>query len=357
MASFDINRDFGRIDMHTHILPKTWPNWNERFGYDGWLTIEHDSDGTARMLNSNGSLFRVVEENCWCPHKRVQEMDEKGVDVHVLSTVPGTGFNYHVPANDALEVARFLNDHLYDTIQLYPTRFIGLGTVPLQDTELAIAELRRCMKDLKFIGIQIGSHVSGKNLESPDLEPFWNEVEALNCAVLIHPWYMGTEPRLAKHWFQWTLGMPHETAVGASSLIFGGVYDRHPNLRVCFAHGGGSFPILIGRLNHGFDVRPDLCQTCTQLRPESHVRKMYLDSLVHDPDILQLIVNKFGKDRVVLGTDYPFPLGEIDRPGGLIEDVFKSDEDIRKKLLWQNALEFLGLVKPATNDDDNNNSV
>jgi aminocarboxymuconate-semialdehyde decarboxylase len=332
-----------RVDIHTHIMPRTWPNWNERFGYDGWLTIEHDANGQARMLNSDGSLFRVVDENCWSPFSRIEECDDKNVTIQVLSTIPGTGFNYTVPAADALVVAEFLNDHIRDVVKENPKRFVGLGTVPMQDTPLAIQELRRCILELGMVGIQIGSHIDGRNLEHESLEPFWAEVEALNCCVFIHPWYMSPVDRLRKHWFQWTLGMPHETAVAASSLAFGGVFDKHPKLRVCLAHGGGSFPALLGRLTHAFEVRPDLCQTCTQRKPEEYLNHMYLDSLVHDPEMLKYIVDKFGSDRVLMGTDYPFPLGEIERPGGLIEDVYAHNDELLHKLLWKNAFTFLGL--------------
>jgi aminocarboxymuconate-semialdehyde decarboxylase len=339
-----------RIDIHTHILPESWPNWNERFGYDGWLTIASNGDGTARMLNSDGSLFRVVEQNCWCGVKRIEECDEKNVTIQVLSTVPGIGFNYKFPAADALVVAQFLNDHLSDVVKKNPSRFLGLGTVPLQDVALAITEMKRCVLDLGMVGVQIGSSFNGRNLEDPILDPFWTEPEALNCAVFIHPWDMSGDDRLKKHWFQWTLGMPHETALAAASLCFGGVFERHPKLRVCFAHGGGNFPALQGRLTHGFDVRPDLCQTCCKQPPGAFVKQMYFDSLVHDADMLRLIVTKFGSDHVIMGTDYPFPLGEIDRPGGLIEDVYGAPEDAetRERLLWKNAVEFLGLNEDGT---------
>ena len=332
-----------RVDLHTHILPKVWPNWNERFGYDGWLMIEHTVDGTARMLNSDGSLFRVVEENCFSPAKRVEECDDRNVSVQVLSTVPGIGFNYHVPAADANVVAMFLNDHIAECVREYPKRFLGIGTVPLQDTDMAIAEMRRCLSELGMVGLQIGTHIPGKNLEAPELEPFWAEVEALNCPIFIHPWYMSTEDRLKKHWFQWTLGMPHETAMGASSLIFGGVLDRYPNLRICLAHGGGSFPGVLGRLTHAFNCRPDLCQTCNTKTPTSFLNQIYLDSLVHDPDALKFNVSKVGTDRIIMGTDYPFPLGEIDRPGGIIEDVYGDDQEVFEKLMWKNAFRFLGI--------------
>ena len=245
-------------------------------------------------------------------------------------------------------MAQFLNDHIGQIVRETPARFIGLGTVPLQDTQLAIDELRRCMTTLSLAGVQIGSHFAGKNLESPELEPFWSEVEALGAAVFIHPWYMSEDARLSKHWFQWTLGMPHETAVAAASLAFGGVFERHPRLKVCLAHGGGSFPTLLGRLTHGFDVRPDLCQQCCQQRPTSFLRQMYLDSLVHDADMLKYIVSKFGSDRVIMGTDYPFPLGEIDCPGGLIQEVYGGDEEVLNNLMWNNAVEFLGIKTNTT---------
>lgn len=194
-----------------------------------------------------------------------------------------------------------------------------------------------------MVGLQIGTHIPGKNLESPDLEPFWAEAEALNCPIFIHPWYMSTDDRLKKHWFQWTLGMPHETAIGASSLIFGGVLARHPNLKVCLAHGGGSFPGVLGRLTHAFNCRPDLCQTCNTELPGSFLNQIYLDSLVHDPDALRFNVSKVGTEHIIMGTDYPFPLGEIDRPGGIIEDVFGNDQEIFENMMWRNAFLFLGL--------------
>jgi aminocarboxymuconate-semialdehyde decarboxylase len=332
-----------RIDIHTHILPESWPNWNEQFGYDGWLTIQSNGDGTAHMMNSDGSLFRVIEQNCWCGVKRIEECDAKSVTIQVLSTVPGIGFNYKFPAPDALVVAKFLNDHLCGVVKANPSRFIGLGTIPLQDVGLAITELRRCVLELGMVGVQIGSSINGRNLEAPDFEPFWTEVEALQCAVFIHPWDMSQEDRLKKHWFQWTLDMPNQTAIAAASMAFGGVFERHPKLRVCFAHGGGSFPALQGRLTHGFDVRPDLCQTCTKQPPGAFKKQMYFDSLVHDEDMLRLIVSKFGSDHVIMGTDYPFPLGEIDHPGGIIEDTYKEDPETMERLLWSNAVDFLGL--------------
>ena len=158
------------------------------------------------MMNSDGTVFRVVEENCWSPSRRIAECDLKGVSIQVLSTVPGIGFNYNVPATDALIVAQFLNDHIAEIVKSYPTRFVGLGTVPLQDTTLAIAELQRCIQELGLVGIQIGTHLAGHNLESSQLEAFWAEVERLDCPVFIHPWYMSEDTRLKKHWFQWTLG-------------------------------------------------------------------------------------------------------------------------------------------------------
>lgn len=190
------------------------------------------------------------------------------MDIQVLSTVPGIGFNYWAKPEDALEVAQFINDDLAKVVKEGRGRFIGLGTVPMQDPQLAIAEMKRCVRELGFPGIQIGSHVNDWNLDNPALEPFWQAVSELSVAVFVHPWDMQNGPRHAKHWFPWLVDMPNETGLAIASMLLGGVYDRWPNLRVCFAHGGGTACQIIGRMDHGFLARPDLCQTATNTPPK-----------------------------------------------------------------------------------------
>ena len=189
----------------------------------------------------------------------MKEMQETDVSMQVLSTIPVL-FNYWAKAKDGLETSRFFNDHIAETVAENPKQFIGIGTVPLQDVDLAIKEMERCVQELKMPGLEIGTNINGKNLSEPEFFPFYEAAEKLGCALFIHPWEMMGEKEMQKYWLPWLVGMPAETTRAICSLIFGGVFEKFPKLRVAFAHGGGSFPYTIGRIEHGFDVRPDLVQ-------------------------------------------------------------------------------------------------
>ena len=169
-------------------------------------------------------------------------------------------------------------------------------------------------------GIQIGSHVNGCNLDEPALFPIFEAAQALDAAVFVHPWEMLGRDRMKKYWLPWLVGMPAETALAICSVIFGGVLERLPDLRIAFAHGGGAFAFTLGRIEHGFKVRPDLCATDASTPPRDLLHRLYVDSLVHDARALHYLVDLMGADRVALGSDYPFPLGEAE-PGKLIADT------------------------------------
>ncbi len=247
-------------------------------------------------------------------------------------------------------MARYLNDHIAQVCSENPTRFAGLGTLPMQAPDLAIAELRRCVQDLGLRGIQIATHVKHAdgdwNLNHPKLFPIFEEAEKLGAAIFVHPWdIMGSES-MPEYWLPWLVGMPAETARAICSMIFGGIFERLPNLKVCFAHGGGSFPQTIGRVVHGHHCRPDLCAVDNPKSPAEYIGKFYVDSLVHDESVLKFLVNQLGANRVMLGSDYPFPLGEVhpwaSRPGEAIEKC-EFDEKTLKWLYSDSALEWLGL--------------
>lgn len=330
------------IDIHTHILPEHIPNFREKFGYGGFVRLDHHKPCCARMIIDD-RFFREVQDNCWSPETRMHECDEHHVHVQVLSTVP-VMFSYWAHPMDALEVSKFLNDHIAGIVNKYPTRFVGLGTVPLQAPDLAIKEMERCLK-IGLKGVEIGSHVNDWNLNEPVLFEFFKAAEEMGAAIFVHPWDMMGQDRMQKYWLPWLVGMPAETSLAICSMIFGGVFERCPNLRVAFAHGGGSFPSTIGRIEHGYDCRPDLVAIDNSKSPREYLGKFWLDSLVHSKEMLDYIVDLVGENRVALGTDYPFPLGELD-PGKLIKSMSYNDKK-RAQLLHGAALEWLDMKKEA----------
>lgn len=327
-----------KIDIHTHIMPEHFPNWTKKFGYGEFIHIEHRNCNACMMKGDK--VFRIVEENCYKDDARIKDMEAHQVTQQVLSTIPVL-FNYWANANDGHETSRFFNDHIAETVSKNPDRFIGIGTVPMQDTELAIKEMERCVKELKMPGLEIGSNILGKNLSDEIFFPFYEAAEKLDCSLFVHPWDMMGEDQMHKYWLPWLVGMPAETSRAICSMIFGGVFEKFPNLKVAFAHGGGAFPITIGRIEHGFLVRPDLVAVDNKKNPREYIGKFWVDSLVHDPKALDFLIDLVGETKVCLGTDYPFLLGELES-GALIEGMNYSTE-LKDKLLYKNAMDWLGL--------------
>ncbi|KAJ1512518.1 hypothetical protein HMI55_006205 [Coelomomyces lativittatus] len=299
-----------KIDFHTHILPKHWPDLNKKYGYPGWIQLVHEFSSTnpgeehEAMMLQDGKPFRKIQCNCWSPEQRIRECQTTGVNLQVLSTVP-VMFAYWAKPMDTLDLARYLNDHIAQVVQEDPKRFMGLGTLPMQAPELAVPELRRCLLELGLSGIQIGSTINDWHLDHPKLEPFWKAAEELACPIFIHPWTdpMHVAEKLKPYWFQWLVGMPCDTTLAICALTMGGVLQRYPKLKICLAHGGGSFLYTLGRIDHGFKSRPDLCAIKVPYPPSHYLPQIYVDSLVHDEDALNFMIKKLGSDKILLGSD------------------------------------------------------
>jgi aminocarboxymuconate-semialdehyde decarboxylase len=328
-----------RIDTHTHVLPRSWPDLAAKYGDSRFPVIHHTDDGAHRIYK-DGKFFREVKESSWDLQLRIADYARFGVQVQVLSTVP-VMFSYWAKPHHALELHQVLNDHMAEACAQHPRHYAGIGTVPLQSPRLAIQELERCMDQLGLQGVQIGSHIGDCNLDAPELFPFFEAAQDLGAAVLVHPWDMMGRESMPKYWLPWLVGMPAEQSRAACCLIFGGVLERLPRLRVALAHGGGSFPYTLGRIEHGFRMRPDLVATDNPKGPREYLSRLYFDSCVHDPLALRFLLELVGPSQLMLGTDYPFPLGEQHPGRGL--DGLDADDASRQRMLAGTALEWLDL--------------
>lgn len=326
--------------MHTHIIPKIIPNWTEKFGYGKFINLVHNADRSADMMQG-GQFFRKIQENCWNEELRITEYEQFNTQVQVVCTIPVL-FSYWAKTEDCVELSRFLNDQIADLVAKYPKNYIGLATIPMQDTEAAINELERA-KEIGHVGIQIGSNINDENLSEERFFPIFEACERLGMAVMIHPWQMMGFDSMKKYWLPWLVGMPAETSRAACSMIFGGILERLPNLRVCFSHAGGSFLPTLGRIEHGFNCRPDLVAIDNLVNPRDYLGKFWVDCITHDIDALKYILKLQGSKRVCLGSDYPFPLGDLEI-GKFIEDSDFNKETI-EDIFSHSTLEWLDLKK------------
>jgi aminocarboxymuconate-semialdehyde decarboxylase len=328
------------IDIHNHFFPRTWPDLAARYGTPNWPWIKHTEPGNAEIMLGD-CFFRHIYSACWDPEVRLNEMDRDGVDMQIISATPVL-FAYERPAEHALDCARLFNDAALELCAQGKGRLKSLCQVPLQDTDAACKELTRCMR-AGHLGVQIGNHVGEKNLDDPGIVTFLQHCADEGAAVLVHPWDMLGQPRMPKYMMPWTVGMPAETQLGIVAMILSGAFDKLPSkLRICFAHGGGSFAFLLGRLENAWRHHPIAHGIC-ELAPRQYLSRFFVDSAVFDQRALQLLVSTMGASRVMLGSDYPFPLGEHPIAGLIRASDFPSKT--KASLLGENANQFLGLTR------------
>ncbi len=323
----------GLIDVHTHVVPRGWPDLGEG---QPWLRLDSEREA---MIMVGSAEFRRIGAECWDPDVRLAAMDADGVDVQVVSPTP-VFFAYDTEPAHATRIARIFNDLTLEICSSAGGRLVPFCQVPLQDPDAACRELERAAAD-GHRGVEIGNHVGDRDLDDAGVVTFLQHAAALGLPVFVHPWDMPTSPRLERWMARWLTGMPAETHLSLLAMVLGGAFDRLPeSLRICFAHGGGSFAFWLGRLENAWHGRPDLVATSAQ-PPSAYVGRFSVDSVVFEPAALRLLVDALGAGQVMVGSDYPYPLGE--RPVGRVVDraVFLSDSDAHA-LRRGNAERFLG---------------
>ncbi|MDI2099030.1 amidohydrolase family protein [Ruicaihuangia caeni] len=328
------------IDVHTHYVPKGWPDLEEATGGTGpwpWLRVENEREA---MIMVGSSEFRPLSANAWHADERLEQMDADGIDIQVVSPTP-LFFSYARDAGEATRVAKIFNDLALEICEPAGDRLVPFAQVPLQDTDAACRELDRCI-DNGHRGVEIGNHVGDRDLDDDAIVTFLQHCADRDVPVFVHPWDMPNTVRTNRWMAQWLVGMPAETHLSILSLVLGGGFDRLPeSLRICFAHGGGSFPYWVGRMDNAWRGRPDLVAT-SEHPPSHYLDRFSVDSVVFSEPALRLLVDTMGAERIMLGSDYPYPLGE--QPSGrLIRTAEFLTEREREAVLSRNAVKFLGL--------------
>jgi aminocarboxymuconate-semialdehyde decarboxylase len=332
-----------RIDLHTHIVPAQWDDWASRYGGGNWPRLVPRDTCHATIMTGQ-QFFRDVTDQAWSPARRIEDMDRLGIGRQALSPPP-VMLCYWAEPKAAQAFARMQNENIAAIAARHPDRFVGMATVPLQDPPLAIEEMRVARERLGLRAVEIGSCPGGRDFDDPALVPFFEACRDLGVAIFVHPAtpLVGGE-RLGKYYFPLIVGNPLETAVAISKLIYGGVLERIPDLRICFAHGGGAFPFTLARLNHGWHVRPE-GRAAIPREPRHYARLVYVDSLTCSPANLRFIVETLGPDRVVMGSDYPFDMGDPDPVGSIGAAGLAAPA--RAAIEGENAARFLGLAGAA----------
>jgi len=300
-------------DIHAHILTEETIRLLQREApkIAPKLSRVDEQFGTLEVA---GAVYRNFPRGGWDLERRLQDMSASKVDCQVLSVCPQT-FVYAQPPALAGVFARIQNEQLAKLVKARPDRFLAMATLPMQAPRQAAEELRHAMSVLGLRGAQIGSNVAGKNLDDPELEPVWAGAAALDAFILIHPTNVAATERLASYYLTNLIGNPLDTTIAAASLVFGGVLDRYPSLKICLAHGGGFVPYQAGRFVHGWQVRTEPKKKLTR-PPTDALKRFYFDTIVHSRDVLEFLVGSAGADRVLLGSDYPFDMG---MPDGVLQ--------------------------------------
>jgi aminocarboxymuconate-semialdehyde decarboxylase len=325
------------IDVHWHYIPESYVDAIRRGKGPSHESIEANEEGEWIRF---GPMRHPLLPELYQPEAQVAEMARRKTDLAAVSPSP-TLLQYHLDAKAGVDLHRMVNDSIADLVATYPNRFVGLAAIPLQEPALAVEELERAMKLKGMCGVEISTQVNGRNLDDPDLRPFFQAAEEMGAFVFVHPLVVLAPERLSRYYLTNLIGNPTETAIAIASLIFGGVYDQCPSLTCCFAHGGGTFASLIGRWQHGHEVRPEPSANHSR-PPKDYLPRIYVDTLVHDDSILSHLIDTVGASQLMIGSDMPFDMGSSDQVERIERLAGLSDAD-REQILGGTARRVLGI--------------
>ncbi len=332
------NTDGAVIDIHAHVMtpeaqelvrPFFTPDEDPFFRYMSPVTRAYNKDHVPEIM-----------PGLTLPDVRLRDMDRMGIDVQAISVMPPQYFYWTEPELGG-RLARIVNDRLSEIVEGHPDRFVGLGTLPMQDVDLALDELERVVRELRFAGLEICTNVNGVDFDDVRFLPFFEKVVEHDLLLVVHPHGFFDGRRLADHYLINTVGMPMDSTVFIARMIFGGVLERFPDLKVCVTHGGGYLPFSPARFDHAYEARED-CREHIDRPPSTYLAQMYFDTMVFDPGMLRTLVDRWGADHVLLGTDYPFDMGETD-PLGLLDRVVDLADADRAMIAGANAARLLRL--------------
>jgi aminocarboxymuconate-semialdehyde decarboxylase len=326
------------IDIHTHIVPENFPAYSGKGKNVPWPSMA-EAHACHRHVMISGKVYRTVSDGCWSVPRRIEDMGGMRIARQAISPMPEL-LSYWLPLEDAKRMTGFLNDLIAEMIARAPERFVGLGAVPLQDIDAAIRDLEYAVKNLKLAGVEIASHVNGTSIGDPRFEPFFAAAERMGAAIFVHALRPAGQDRVVGAFPEQAVCFPGDIALAAASMITGGVAARHPKLRIAFSHGGGALSMLLPRLEHAWKMFPQAKESLSE-SPAVTAKRFYYDDLVFSPSAIRFLVGTFGESQIVLGTDYPFALGDSDPLGTLEQAGF--DSSTISKITSTNAKNFLAL--------------
>ena len=326
------------IDVHTHVVPESFPPYAGRGRDVPWPSMA-PAHACHRHVMISGKVYRTVSDGCWSVPRRIEDMSAMRLARQALSPMPEL-LSYWLPLQDAKVLIRHLNDTIAAMVARAPERLIGLGAVPLQDIEASLDELDYLAKALKFPGVEIASHVNGTSIGDPRFEPFFAAAEARGMALFVHALRPAGQDRIVGPFSEQAVCFPGDIALACASMITGGVAARHPRLRIAFSHGGGAMAMLLPRLVHAWQAMPQAKAALAE-SPAATARRFYYDHLVFDAPALRLLIERFGASQIMVGSDYPFLLGDAD-PVGALEGV-RLDNETHYAISAGNARRFLAL--------------